>query len=772
MIKSIFKALILVIGFCSASAVFANGSPSKMTIELEEIDRLDWCKRLVADFDHDGVDEIINQGCAHQRDCVLYDLDSGFPVAKWHRTFPKEEILRFEALDITSDEKLEVLLSMKFGDKAWAEVYDCEGQFLKRTEPILLEDNCKDGKWDGNIDHFGAIDVNGDGRKDILASVTAGYDLRPRGLFAFDWNTGRNLWGFLTGPPPAKIVTIDLDGDSFEDILFNTTSPANGNVIGNMDDGHSYLITLNREGKLLWKRQASDEFYFCNFAVEDIDRDGEIEIIHDYNTGSPTDPTTQWGIRILSGKSGKIEKFLPFSKCCSFLGLADLNRDGNKEIIAGTAEGDLMVLDKELNILPPRHEGNFSFGPVEVRDIDENGELEIITHGGNVLEILDHKLRVIGKHNFPRNIGNVKYLRNPKQKGLLSVRVGRPPESQFLLLKFVKSKASTVSFVNSRFSSVIYFLAGVIVSVLALFAYWKLHNRVGQLLSTRRDTSAARESLLGALSAFGLGKLPTANLDRLSLLFKNIPEDLKTFNEYANRIKETVNTFQEYTSVALQNIEERAVRAKITKEKVELLHTHLQDIKTMITQLGAQNFRFDKVKDIGQGIATLADDLEDDMKAIQKELYPYFSCDVLDSVQKVLAAASAEMRQENVSFKGLMIKGDIGGQGFIQESEFSAIVEDLISNAIFALRESEVKEISVGVTFGERKIGIAVSDTGCGIPRDDTSKIFDRDFSTKKEGGFGLYYAKTTLARYGGSIKVLKSEVGKGTTMLVEVKRI
>jgi len=119
-----------------------------------------------------------------------------------------------------------------------------------------------------------------------------------------------------------------------------------------------------------------------------------------------------------------------------------------------------------------------------------------------------------------------------------------------------------------------------------------------------------------------------------------------------------------------------------------------------------------------------------------------------------------------------MIKGDIGGQGFIQESEFSAIVEDLISNAIFALRESEVKEISVGVTFGERKIGIAVSDTGCGIPRDDTSKIFDRDFSTKKEGGFGLYYAKTTLARYGGSIKVLKSEVGKGTTMLVEVKRI
>lgn len=771
-IKTIFKVLALVIGLCPTSAVFANDSSSNITIALEEIERIDWCKRLVADFDHDGIDEFINQGCTHQRDCVFYDLDSGLPAAKWHLEFPKEEILRFEALDITGDEKLEVLLSMRLKDKAWIMVFDCERQFLKKTESIALQENFKDGKWDGQIGHFGTIDVNGDGHKDILADVWAGRDLKPRGLFAFDWKTGKKLWSFLTGPNPDKIITIDLDGDSVEDILFNTWAPDNGNTAGDMDDGHSYLVALNRIGNLLWKRQVSGRFYGGNFAVEDIDRDGEVEIIHDYNTGSEIDPNTKWGIQILSGRTGRIKKYIAFSKMCKFLGLADLNRDGNKEIIAATVDGVMMVLDKELNILPLKHEGNFPCGPVEVQDINHDGELEIIAHGGNILEILDHKLKLIGKHTFPERIGYVKYLRNPKQNGLLSVRVGRPPRSQFLLLKFAEPKGTTITLMSAKLSSVIYFLAGAIVGILLLFAYRGLHNRVRRSSSARKDTSAAREGLLSSLSAFGHGKLPTANLNRLTLLFKNLPEDPTTFNEYVKRIKDTVNVFREYTSPALQNIEERAVKAEITKEKVESFHRHLQEIKTLITQLETQNFSFGKVKDVGQKIATLADDLEGDVKTIQEELYPYFSCDVLGVVQKVLSASSARMSEENIAFTGLMVKGNIAGHGFIQQSELSTIVEDLISNAISAMKEREVKEISVGITFGERKIGIALSDTGCGIPKENISKIFARDFSTKEEGGFGLYYAKNTLAKYGGTIKVQKSEVGKGTTMLVEVKKV
>jgi sensor histidine kinase regulating citrate/malate metabolism len=94
-----------------------------------------------------------------------------------------------------------------------------------------------------------------------------------------------------------------------------------------------------------------------------------------------------------------------------------------------------------------------------------------------------------------------------------------------------------------------------------------------------------------------------------------------------------------------------------------------------------------------------------------------------------------------------------------------------MNNAIFSLKESVRKKIEVRISIGERKIRVNVSDTGCGIKEGDADKIFDREYSTKKEGGFGLYHAKVTLNKYGGKIKVVDSTPGEGTTMQLEIRR-
>ena len=67
---------------------------------------------------------------------------------------------------------------------------------------------------------------------------------------------------------------------------------------------------------------------------------------------------------------------------------------------------------------------------------------------------------------------------------------------------------------------------------------------------------------------------------------------------------------------------------------------------------------------------------------------------------------------------------------------------------------------------GERKfIQIEITDTGCEIPPENISKIFEPFFSTKGQRGTGLGLSVIwgILDNHNGSISV-HSEVGKGTT--------
>jgi two-component system, NtrC family, sensor kinase len=64
-----------------------------------------------------------------------------------------------------------------------------------------------------------------------------------------------------------------------------------------------------------------------------------------------------------------------------------------------------------------------------------------------------------------------------------------------------------------------------------------------------------------------------------------------------------------------------------------------------------------------------------------------------------------------------------------------------------------------------------VSDTGCGIPHDRLSKIFDAFYTTKDIGkgtGLGLSISFGIVQKHGGEITVA-SEVGAGTTFTMRL---
>ncbi len=80
-------------------------------------------------------------------------------------------------------------------------------------------------------------------------------------------------------------------------------------------------------------------------------------------------------------------------------------------------------------------------------------------------------------------------------------------------------------------------------------------------------------------------------------------------------------------------------------------------------------------------------------------------------------------------------------------------------------------EIHVKTWHKDKDIYISISDTGCGIPRENINKIFEPFFTTKEVGkgtGLGLSIAYDIVKKHKGEITV-QSEVGKGTTFVIKI---
>ncbi|MBQ7571323.1 MAG: HAMP domain-containing histidine kinase [Bacteroidaceae bacterium] len=102
---------------------------------------------------------------------------------------------------------------------------------------------------------------------------------------------------------------------------------------------------------------------------------------------------------------------------------------------------------------------------------------------------------------------------------------------------------------------------------------------------------------------------------------------------------------------------------------------------------------------------------------------------------------------------------------------FEWVVENLCKNAIDAMEGRG----SITITARDEAdcFSVEVSDTGKGIPKNKFRDVFMPGFTTKSRGwGLGLSLAKRIVEEYhGGRIFVKLSELGRGTTFRIELRR-
>jgi len=140
-----------------------------------------------------------------------------------------------------------------------------------------------------------------------------------------------------------------------------------------------------------------------------------------------------------------------------------------------------------------------------------------------------------------------------------------------------------------------------------------------------------------------------------------------------------------------------------------------------------------------------------------------YDVSIKDEINEVMALVGHELQLEKIDVN-INITPNLP---YItcDRKQLQQVLFNIIRNAGQAMGEKGT--ININAKAEDDKIRIDIEDTGCGIPKDKLTEIFNPFYTTKEPGkgtGLGLFIVRQLIERNKGRISV-DSEVGKGTTV-------
>ena len=163
-------------------------------------------------------------------------------------------------------------------------------------------------------------------------------------------------------------------------------------------------------------------------------------------------------------------------------------------------------------------------------------------------------------------------------------------------------------------------------------------------------------------------------------------------------------------------------------------------------------------------IKRVLDDLRNIARPIPLERFPV---EINRSVSEAV-----ESMQQHAETAGVTLQVELAPEpSFIEGDVFALgrVYRNLVLNAIQATAPGGLITV-LTEPHGDR-VSVRIIDTGCGIPADRLTAIFEDFVTTKRRGlGLGLAISRKIVDQLGGRITVT-SEVGKGTTFALDFPR-
>jgi len=565
-------------------------------------------------------------------------------------------------------------------------------------------------------------DIDGDGHKDLVWSISGEFAGLPRGIAAHNPFTGGKKWEFLFGPIPYRVIVNDLDLDGKKEIVFTAKAPHNNVSFNGMSDDTSYVGALDCRGKVLWLQEAGGYYSHEYLAVEDLDLNGTVEVITARSCHRDIGPDPGQ-IRVYDALTGEIidtvnEPGISFTN----IFVTNMDNDPELEIISSDTNNGLRIWDHRLRTYS-EFKGDSAIKILGVEKLHENSLPFIFTwYSYNTLRIFDNQLRTIFNYRFEKEL-------TPSEiEPIVPVSDGKNihfiltvDHTYMLSLKPGIAFQDYLSLIRSHFS---FYLLGVFAFNGFLYIGWrqrkKLKGRYLELIS--RGTKANPQWTATAQETLHKMKSPIT-----AILWES--EKIDGLLEKKRQSKTFWSKLREINTAILADLNELKLMNHFLMKYLQVQTLHLREI------------------DIKDTITTLVDKYQSSFG--NKFTFALKFPNPLPSL--------------------------LADQDQLQE-----VFSNFLDNAIDAMAEGGIISISAAyfkiLPNNNKKniIWVEIEDNGCGISKDKLESIFEPYYTTKKEGsGIGLAIARRIVESHDGWIKVESREkIGTKFALYFPVKNL
>ncbi len=390
-------------------------------------------KLHVGDLDGDGQPEVVARTVVNapweRCNLMAYEFTQVSLELKWHRRFLVDvELLApwYGDLDGDGGEDFAIVLSDSLGHTL--EIWNFEGERLFSRFARMANGGAV--LLDGSPVPGPCLDLTGDGRRDLVWTLNAGWSSEPRAIEALDVATGDVIWSTPIGSMVLGqlfVLNADPDPDDVR-IAVGGWGVGNGAVAGGMSDCCAWFILLDGNGVILeadslggkhsavvfanrtgrgpsasqpyfgiggtgdspWARYGVYRFApdgrverFASlpnmagpFLVSQLRPDPEVEIV----TQLSDEPT----LKVYSADLAEIATWT-FDRAFRFLGTFDVVGDDLDEVVLSTRDGWVFILDNDLRPLIAIDSGLVDPGLLWPIARDDGGSRIALAGGGHMV---------------------------------------------------------------------------------------------------------------------------------------------------------------------------------------------------------------------------------------------------------------------------------------------------------------------------------------------------------------------------------------------------
>lgn len=287
-------------------------------------------------------------------------------------------------------------------------------------------------------------------------------------------------------------------------------------------------------------------------------------------------------------------------------------------------------------------------------------------------------------------------------------------------------------------------------------------------VKNRLDMKTEKENeyqLFQSLLNFSHGAWASSNLNSLLLFFENLSlSDLKN-ETYRSPFEKRKETFIDLTTPLLEDI----TRLLKILNKDTLAGDEIEQHKNIIVN----NLKSDISKLNGNekdNLTTAIKELKKSLSRLKIAVFAKHSCYPAKIMENLQVTLNSQIAHENIKFK-VMSFLTYQDPALVESPALANILDNCIQNSIKVMAGRETKELTVKLLKGDPRIYIEVTDNGPGIPKEKFEQIFENGYSTTNSSGYGLFYSREILAKYGGRIYVKNSIPDKKTIMVIELQK-